>query len=216
MNSVVDEPQPILIETRNNMGDRILDAWRDMRTSTRRLINEKPDEHRLLFYVLLSDMIFFLSWALKTAVSPISGVEERIPVEIAFWLISALMFRTFTMYLFSGILAGGSRLFGGKGSWKDTRCGVFWGALVAAPFGFLMAVLTVMLGWLQPYFPVLASEWIALPPYWISLVPFIWFISQGLAEAQGFKHNSIPFMVMSLIALAGLVGVIYLGANGVL
>ncbi|MEM6466520.1 MAG: Yip1 family protein [Pseudomonadota bacterium] len=203
-------------ETRDNMGDRIIDAWRDMRASTRRLIDEDPDEHRLLFYVVLSDIIFFLSWSLKTVVSPVTGVDHMVPLEIGALLIGALMCRTAAMYIFSSVLTTGSRLFGGKGDWKATRCGVFWGALVAAPFGFLMAVLTVMLSWLEPIFPVLSQDWVALPPYWISLVPFIWFISQGLAESQGFQKNSIPFMVMSTLALAGLVGAIYLGSIGVL
>lgn len=206
----------ILIESRNSLGERVWDAWKDMRKSTRRLIEEQPSEQRLLFYVLLSDIIFFLSWSIKTVVSPVSGVAERVPLEIGMWLIAALMLRTASMYLFSGIIAVCARAFGGKGSWKDTRCGVFWGALVAAPFGFLMALVTVGMSWLEPFFPVLRNEWIALPPYWISLVPFIWFISQGMAESHGFQRNSISFMVMSVIALGGLVGAMYLRANGIL
>ena len=205
-----------LVESRNNLGERILDAWRDMRGSTRRLIDEEPGEQRLLFYVLLSDIIFFLSWSLKTVVSPVSGVEDRVPLEIGMWLIAALLLRTTSMYFFSAVLTTGSRFFGGKGGWKETRCGVFWGALVAAPFGLLMAMLTVAMSWLEPYFPVFGQDWIALPPYWISLIPFIWFISQGLAEAQGFVKNSIPFMVMSVLAVAGLVVAIYLKATGVI
>ncbi len=203
-------------ETKDNLGDRIIDSWRDMRGNVRRLINEEPDEHRLLFYVVLSDIIFFLSWSLKTVVAPVSGVKNAVPLEIGAWLIGALMLRTTAMYLFSAALTAGSKLFGGKGDWKATRTGVFWGALVAAPFGFLMAVLTVMLSWFEPVFPILGEEWVSLPPYWISLVPFIWFISQGLAESQGFVRNSVSFMVMSILALAGLVGAVYLKANGIL
>lgn len=209
-------PTGKLIESRNSMGDRVLDAWRDMRASTRRLIEEQPSEQRLLFYVLMSDIIFFLSWSLKTVVSPVSGVKEQVPLEIGLWLIVALMLRTASMYLFSGITWVAARYFGGTGSWKDTRAGIFWGALVAAPFGFLMAILTVSMSWLEPYFPVLREDWVSLPPYWISLVPFIWFISQGLAESNGFKRNSISFMVMSAIALVGLLGAMYLRAAGIL
>ncbi len=203
-------------DKRNGMGARILDAWRDMRASTRRLIEENPSEHRLLFWVLFSDLIFFLSWSLKTVVAPVSGVAERVPLEIGLWLIAALFFRTACMYAFSLVVWLSAKTFGGNGSWKAVRVGVFWGALVAAPFGFLMALVTVMMSWLEPIFPVLREEWIALPPYWISLVPFIWFISQGIAESNGFKRNSISFMVMSVIALGGLVGAMYLRANGII
>ncbi len=194
---------------------RILESWADMRQATRRLIDENLEEHRLLFYILLSDMIFFLSWSLKTVVSPISGIEAYIPVEIGVWLVAALMARTASMYVFSFFLWAGARACGGRGSWKETRCGLFWGALVAAPFGLLMAIVTVLISWLNPYFPILREEWVALPPYWLSLVPFIWFISQGLAEAHGFVRNSIPFMVMSVLALIALVGAIYLRATGI-
>ncbi|MEM8869321.1 MAG: hypothetical protein AAGE38_02900, partial [Pseudomonadota bacterium] len=87
-------PAGRLGDKRSSLGDRVIDAWRDMRASTRRLIDEKPSEHRLLFYVLLSDIIFFLSWSLKTVVSPVSGVKEQVPLEIGAWLIAALMVRT--------------------------------------------------------------------------------------------------------------------------
>lgn len=211
-----DGEKAIFVEERSNLGDRVVDSWRDMRGATRRLIAERPDEHRLLFYVLLSDMVFFLSWALKTVVAPVSGVADRLPLEIGLWLIGALLVRTAAMYLFSFLVWGGARLCGGQGSWKATRCGVFWGALVAAPFGLLMALVTVSMSWLEPMFPVLREEWVALPPYWISLVPFIWFISQGLAEAHGFVRNSVSFMVMSVLALVGLVGAMYLRSLGVI
>ncbi|NNU80742.1 hypothetical protein HMH01_09865 [Halovulum dunhuangense] len=204
------------LETHTGLGARILEAWGDMRYSTRRLIEEKPSEHRLLFYVLLSDIIFFLSWSIKTVVAPVSGVREQVPLEVGFWLIAALLLRTASMYTFSGVLTLAARLFGGRGSWRDNRAGIFWGALVAAPFGFLMALVTVSMAYLEPHFPLLREDWVALPPYWISLVPFLWFISLGMAEANGFRRNAIPFLVMSAIALAGMLLAMYLRANGTL
>lgn len=197
-----------------SLGARILDAWLDMRRSTRRLIEECPPEQRLLFYVLLSDIIFFLSWSLKTVVAPVSGIREQVPMEVSLWLVGALALRTTAMYVFSGIVTLVARLCGGTGTWKENRAGIFWGALVAAPFGFLMAVVTVSMHFLEPVVPVIREDWIALPPYWISLVPFIWFISQGLAEANGFRKNAISFLVMSGLALAALVAAMYLRATG--
>ncbi|MEM9231755.1 MAG: hypothetical protein AAGB10_19345 [Pseudomonadota bacterium] len=208
-------PAGRLGDKRSSLGDRVIDAWRDMRASTRRLIDEKPSEHRLLFYVLLSDIIFFLSWSLKTVVSPVSGVKEQVPLEIGAWLIAALMVRTASMYFFSFVVTSAARAVGSTGSWRDNRAGIFWGALVAAPFGLLMAIVTVAMSWLEPIFPVLREDWVALPPYWISLVPFLWFISQGMAEANGYRKNALPFMIMSVIALAGMIGAMYLRKIGV-
>ncbi|MEM8656854.1 MAG: YIP1 family protein [Pseudomonadota bacterium] len=209
-------PAGRLGDKRSSLGDRVIDAWRDMRESTRRLIDENPSEHRLLFYVLLSDIIFFLSWSLKTVVSPVSGVKEQVPLEIGAWLIAALMVRTASMYFFSFVVTAAARMVGSTGSWRDNRAGIFWGALVAAPFGLLMAIVTVSMSWLEPYFPVLREDWVALPPYWISLVPFLWFISQGMAEANGYKKNALPFMIMSVIALVGMIGAMYLRSIGIL
>lgn len=62
---------------------RILDAWRDMPASTRRLIKERPSEARLFFFVLLSDLIFFLSFSVKTVVSPTSMAESVLPNDVA-------------------------------------------------------------------------------------------------------------------------------------
>lgn len=205
-----------LDERRASMGERVLDAWVDMRASTRRLIDENPSEHRLLFYVLLSDIIFFLSWSLKTVVAPVSGVRDQVPLEIAFWLIAALMLRTASMYAFSAVITYAAKLFGGTGSWRDNRAGIFWGALVAAPFGFIMAGVTVSMSWLENDFPILREDWVALPPYWISLVPFLWFISQGLAEANGFRKNAIAFLSMSGVALVAMLGVMALNSAGIL
>ncbi|MEM8787943.1 MAG: YIP1 family protein [Pseudomonadota bacterium] len=203
-------------DSRGSLFDRVIDAWRDMRKSTRRLMEEKPSEHRLLFYVLLSDIIFFLSWSLKTVVSPVSEVRDQIPLEIGIWLIAALMLRTVFMYLFSAGITICARMAGGTGSWRDNRCGVFWGALVAAPFGLLMALVTIGMSWLEPFFPVLREDWVALPPYWIGLVPFLWFISQGIAEANGYQKNALTFLIMSVLALAAMLAGMFLRQAGVI
>lgn len=203
-------------EERNGLTDRVVDAWRDMRGSTRRLIEENPAEGRLLFYVLMSDMVFFLSWSIKTVVAPNGGAADIIPATIGLYLIGALMLRTASMYVLSGALGLAMRLFGGKGSWKDTRTGVFWGALVSAPFGLLAAIVTVMMALFEPLFPVLREPWVALPPYWIGLVPFTWFVSAGVAEAHGFKRASLIFMAMSVLTLAAVVVGMFMRATGMI
>lgn len=201
---------------RSGMLARIIDAWQDMRASTRRLIEEDPSEGRLLFYVLLSDMVFFLSWTLKAVVKPSAGAESMIPANVGLLMIGALLVRTAAIYAFTLILGSVLRLFGGKGSWKDTRAGVFWGSFVSAPFGFLAALIAVTLTLLEPTFPALKESWVALPPYWIGLIPFTWFISYGIAEAQGLQRASLIFMVLSVLAIFAVIFGMYLKAVGVI
>jgi hypothetical protein len=199
---------------RSSMLERIFDAWTDMRTSSRRLIDENPNEGRLVFLVLLSDLIFFLSWCIKTVVAPMSSAAHLIPLEISIWLVGALMARTAFMYMFSFVVYGFSKLFRGQGTWYETRVCVFWAALVSAPFGFIAALVTVSMYGLEEYVPLFREEWISLPPYWLGLIPFIWFISQGISEAHKFKNSSPVFMVMTLLSLLGLIGVFYMKATG--
>ena len=201
---------------RSGMLVRVLDAWRDMRASTRRLIDENPSEGRLLFYVLLSDMVFFLSWTMKAVVKPSAGAESMLPANVGLLMIGALLVRTGAIYGFTLILGSILRLFGGKGSWKDTRAGVFWGSFVSAPFGLLAALIAVGLTLLEPTYPALQESWVALPPYWIGLIPFTWFISYGIAEAQGIQRASMIFMVLSVLAIFAVIIGMYLRAIGVL
>ena len=195
---------------------RILHSWQDMRSATRDLIEQRPDEGRLLFFVLMSDMVFFLSRTLKPIVAPTGAAVERIPLEIGLWLIFALMIRTATIYLASGLLWGFARAFGGKGSWKETRVGVFWGAFVSAPFGLLAAVITVTLALNEDRFPILGNDAFTLPPYWLGLIPFVWFISVGLAEANKIKRTAPIFMALSVLSVVLVIGAMYLRANAII
>lgn len=188
---------------RSGLGQRVLDAWRDMRASTRRLLREKPGEGRLLFYVLASDMVFFISWSLKTLVAPSSLAGSVFtPDQLGLLMIAALMVRTALMYGFSGLVFLAARPFGGEASFKETRAGVFWGAFVSAPFGLMAAVLACLLASWEDVWPALANPALQLPVYWLGLIPFVYFISAGVAEANRFRMTAPTFMVMSAVALA--------------
>jgi len=208
---------------RTSLFARMADSWRDMRGATRRLIEENPSEARLLFYVLMSDMIFFLSWSIKTIVAPTQvfkdtfegggGVEANIVIGSV--LISALFLRTAVVYVFSAILGAILRLFGGKGSWKDTRTGIFWGSFVAAPFGLLMAIVTVIFSSLEGVIPLFGNSVVAQLPYWLALMPFVWLCSLGAAEAHGFKRSAPLFMAMALLTMLVWFGALVLRARGI-
>ena len=195
---------------------RITDAWKDMPASTRRLIDEQPSEARLLFFVLLSDLIFFLSWSVKTVVSPTSIAESALPDDMALLLVVALLLRTGAIYLFSIILGFVLRAFGGTGTLKDTRAGVFWGSFVSAPFEVLAAILTVSMASLEDTLPFLSGETLSLAPLWLGLLPYIWFVSAGATAAHGFKRFFPLFAALSLLCVVGMFWALYLRANGVI
>jgi len=214
MNSTNFVTAGVYEDGRSSLYERITDAWSDMRGSTQRLMLEKPSEGRLFFYLLMSDMIFFLSWSTKTVVSPTASAANSMPEEIGLWLIVALACRSFAMYFFSILLGSGARVLGGTGNWRDTRLAVFWGALVAAPFGFLFAVVTVILASMESHFAMLGNKTIMLAPYWMSLVPFVWFISAALAEVHSFKRTHSVFAGMALLAIAVMFAAMYFRSRG--
>lgn len=202
---------------RSGLVERTLDAWRDMRASTRRLLREKPGEGRLIFYVLVSDMVFFISWSLKTLVAPASVAGSLLSAEsIPLLMIAALMLRTGLMYAFSILIWGCTRVARGSADWKDTRTAVFWGAFVSAPFGLLAAILAAFMGIWEPSFPALANPMLQLPVYWLGLIPFVFYISAGVAEANGYRMTSPTFMAMSAFALGLTVAALVYGAEGML
>ena len=201
---------------RSGFASRVFDAWKDMRSSTRRLINENPSEGRLLFYILLSDMIFFLSWSLKAVVAPTLGARDLLPAEIGLWLVVALFARTASVYLFSIVLGFVMRVFGGKGSWKSTRAGVFWGSFVAAPFGLFFALVTVLFASLEGQYPILQDAFISQAPYWMSLIPFVYFISAGVAEAHHTKQTFPVFAGMTFVAMVLWFVALYMRVNGII
>jgi len=201
---------------RSGIALRVMDSWKNMRLATRRLIDENPTEGRLLFYILLSDMIFFLSWSLKAVVAPSSAAQNILPAEIGILLVAALFMRTFWIYTFSMVLWAIAKVFGGKGSPKETRAGVFWGSFVSAPFGLLFAFVTVFFSSLEHSFPILQDSVISQAPYWLSLIPFVYFISAGVAEAHRFKFTFPMFAGLTATAMVLWVLALFLRATGFL
>lgn len=189
---------------------RILDAWRNMGRSTRRLIREDPSESRLLFYVLMADIVVFLSWTLKTVIVP--HPDAPIPLQISLWLVLMLMGRTALMYGLAAVAGFVLKLCGGQGSWRDVRAGVFWGAFVAAPFSLFASLATVALAVSAGHASATAA-WYVIPLYWVSLIPFVWFISGGLAESLRMRVAPI-FLVASTLTTLSLLAALIASARG--
>lgn len=164
----------------------------------------------------MSDLIFFLSFSVKTVVSPTYIAQSALPDDVALLLVVALMLRTATIYVFAIVLGLVLRLFGGTGTLKDTRAGVFWGSFVSAPFEILAAILIVVMASLEGSMPFLSGETISLAPLWLGLLPYIWFVSAGVTSAHGFKRFPPLFTVLSLLCIVAMFWALYLRANGVI
>ncbi|NOX73436.1 MAG: hypothetical protein GXP03_07390 [Alphaproteobacteria bacterium] len=201
---------------RDTVTHKVLSAWYDMRASTRAMIVEKPSEARLLYLLLWSDLAFFLSWTLKAVVVPNAAGVSLISVEIGLLFLLAIIGRTIAMYLFAMVAGAIARLLGGRGTWRNTRIAVFWGAFVTAPFGVAAALLSVLFINLEVYYPIFGAKWIAQPPYYLGLLPFVWYISAALAKAHGFRKTSPIFLALTVVSLVAFVGAMYFHARGMI
>ena len=192
--------------------DRLGHAWRDMEASTREFLAEKPSESRLLFLLVVSDVVVFLSWAIKGVVAPTAAAQALLPLEIGLWLAAALFARTFFMYVFAAVTWVVARAFGGVATPRETRAGIFWGAFVSAPFALASAVLAVVLNMGEGRWEILSNDIVSLPPYYFALVPFLWFVAQGIATANKFERFGWVFFALSLGTVAFSLAGVYLSA----
>lgn len=190
--------------------DRILDAYADMRFSTRSFIASAPSEGRLLFLALLSDVIFFLARSISMVVLPPDEVRLALPEFIGLGLVVAFLFRTALFYVIAALAKILSLPFGGKGSWYATRCAIFWAALVSAPVEIFASALTVVAVFSQRYFPSFEADWLIEAPYFIGPIAFGFFLSAGVAEAQGFRYTYRVMAVLAVLTIASVWGVISL------
>ncbi|MEM6679395.1 MAG: YIP1 family protein [Pseudomonadota bacterium] len=213
LSDLEQDPELIRLE-QSTLSARIQLSFSDMRKATRLLLDENPTEPRLLFFVLMSDVIFFLNFGLKFVISPTGAqMEDALPEEFAGAIggiiVLCFLLRTGSLYLFSGAVAFICRIFGGTGSWRDTRAGIFWASLVAAPIGVLGAVILLIMGYGAPYVPFLDAPLAQLPAQLIGVIAFVFFVSAAVAESHGFKRTSPVFMAFSLLTVALLFGGLY-------
>lgn len=201
---------------RNSVTHQVLFAWFNMHASTRKLILQKPSEGRLLYLLLWSNLAFFLSWTFKAVVVPNETGVSLVSLEIGALFLISMVGRTAALYLFAMIAGAIARILGGRGSWRNTRVAVFWGAFVTAPFGVIAAMLTVLFTNLEVYYPIFGAAWISGPPYYLGLLPFVWYISAGVAKAQGFQKTSPIFLTFSVVSLVALMAAMYFHARGMI
>lgn len=187
---------------RPSMTSRVWDSYVDMRGATEGFIAEKPSESRLLMVVMLSNLFFILSWSIKAVITPTSSAAAVMGAELMIWFLIAMMMRITIIYATALVIGGICKVMGGTASMQDTRAGIFWGAFVAAPFGLLVAGLASVIANYDQMVPAFQHQGVQMMPYWLGMVPFIWFIAKGAAAANRME-NSIPlFGTLSAICVA--------------
>lgn len=206
----IPDDDPDLRGTRTYV-DRILDAYSDMRWSTRALIETRPSEARLFFLAIMSDVIFFLARSLSMVVAPPEEVAANLPHHIGLGLFVAFLLRTSIFYVTAALAHILSKPFGGDGGWYETRVAVFWAALVSAPIEFFAAFVTIVVVALRPSLPFLDVDWLISAPYWIGPLAFGFFICAGVAEAQGFRYTYRVMAVVAVLTMASMWGALALG-----
>lgn len=208
-------PQRYRID-RTSVTHQILFAWFDMRRSTRRLITQRPSEEFLFLLLVLSNLAFFLSWTIKAVLVPRPESLGGLSTEVSALFLVAMLGRTVVFYAGAMFLGAFLRIMGGRGTWRNTRVALFWAAFVTAPFSVLAAIVSVTFAHLEKFYPIFGADWIALPPYWFGIIPFVWYLSHALTQAHGIRKAAPVFLYLSLATLAALLFTLYLRANGVI
>ena len=189
---------------------RLARSFFDMRATTEELISERPSEARLLMLVLLSDMIFTLSWALKTLIAPTQAATTSMGSDVVLWLMVALMLRTTAIYSLALVVGVVVKLFGGKATLHETRVGVIWGVFVAAPICLIISEFAVVINQFDGSLAFLQNQGVQMTPYWLGMVPFVWFVSKGAAAANRIDNAAPIFGTIAALAVILIAGVRYM------
>ena len=184
---------------RPSVTSRVARSYIDMRVTTKELLSERPSEARLLMFVLISNMVFTMSWALKTLIVPTSAATASIGTDVALWLVVSLMLRTTAIYALALVVGVIAKVLGGKATFAETRAGVIWGAFVSAPISFAIAMVGVLINEFESSVLVLQNTGIQMTPYWLGIVPFIWFVAKGAAAANRIENIAPVFGAIATV-----------------
>ena len=175
---------------------RMLGAWADLRGSMRAELDRAPSEGRLLFYVMLSGLIWFIGRYALLAYGPLAPVvpADEFIGRVAAEFVSAMFFRTLAFYALAALAGWIARAAGGSGDWRDSRAALFWAALVAAPVILAATFLSILLAGLPGQVDRAASM--------LGALVYAWATAHCIAEAHGF--TSVWRVLAAVAILAGL------------
>ncbi|HIP22506.1 MAG TPA: hypothetical protein EYG79_02750 [Rhodobacteraceae bacterium] len=159
----------------------------------RRLV-EHPGEERLLIFLVVAILLFFVARIPNLLASSTAQATEEISNTAIFItnLVSSFFFAPLLFYGMASVSRIISKLFGGTGNGYSTRLALFWALLVVSPLALLSTIL-------QSLFPVL---WLAtaLPVVMFLLFAFVW--GACLSVAEGFRSPYLPSVAIVLTVFA--------------
>ncbi|RMD47092.1 MAG: hypothetical protein D6832_06650 [Alphaproteobacteria bacterium] len=199
--------------TPRSLAWRIVFSWWQMRRAVRQLCSLRPREAELLLWLTVSNLFFFASWTMKLLLVPRPAALSVFSPEIGGLFAGSILGRTLALYLAAAAIALVIRAAGGRGGWTETRIALFWTALVTAPFGFLAAVASVLVAWLGTHYAIFDAHWLRILPYWVGVVPFVWYLAQALSAAHGLRRPAAVFTWLCLATLVALLASLYLHAR---
>jgi hypothetical protein len=181
----------------------MLGAWADLRGSMRVELDREPGEGRLLFYVMLSGLIWFIGRYAVLVNGPLGpAIPEDVFVgRVGLEFVAAIFFRTLAFYALAALAGAIARAAGGGGGWRDSRAALFWAALVAAPVTLAATLLSLLLTGVPGQAAAIASM--------LGAVAFAWATAQCIAEAHGFASAWRVLAAVATLA-AALVGGVYM------
>ncbi len=184
---------------------RMLGAWADLRGSMRAELARDPSEGRLLFYVMLSGLIWFFGRYATLVYGPLGPAipEEVFAGRVGVEFVSAVFFRTLALYALAALAGAVARAAGGGGGWRDSRAALFWAALVAAPVMLAGTFLSLLLTGIPGQAGAIAGM--------LGAVAFAWAVAQCFAEAHGFASAWRVLGAVATLVAAFVGGVHMLG-----
>jgi len=176
----------------------IIRAYRGFGASMQRQVDSRPGEERLLAYVVVASLIFFVARVpALLKLSAAASTAEISPIALFVTnLVGSFFFAPLMLYGLAALSHLVAKAFGGKGRGVDARLALFWILLVISPLALLSTIIQM-----------------AIPLLWVSQV--LWFAlfvvfaiawGQALAVAEGFKK---PFLTIAAIILTAF-GVIFM------
>ncbi len=168
----------------------IIRAYRGFGASMKRRLEEHPGEERLLMYLVIAILIFFVARVPNLLVLSAAQATDEISSSAIFMtnLAASFFFAPLMLYGVAALSHLLAKLFKGRGTSYGARLALFWALLVISPLALVSTVLQA----------AFAVDWIssALSIGMFLLFTFVW--GTCLSESEGFKSRFLTILVIIL------------------
>jgi len=171
----------------------IIRAYRGFGASMQRQMESRPGEERLLAYVVVASLIFFVARVpALLKLSAAAATAEISPIALFVTnLVGSFFFAPLMLYGLAALSHLAAKAFGGHGRGVDARLALFWTLLVISPLALISTIIQIAM----PLAWVSQALWLAL----FLIFAFAW--GQALSVAEGYKK---PYLAIAAIILTAL------------